>query len=285
MKFRFIESELGNFPVRTLCKVLSVSKSGFYKWLSFGKSHEIDTSEDLMSRIVDLHVTSRRTYGRRRIFSSLRHQGVSVSRGRVARLMKKLGLRGEGQPVKIRTTVSGTIGAVPNLILGECVQIKQPNEVWYSDISYVKTGEGWLYLCVVIDAFSRAIVGWSMSTRLKTKLLIDAVKPALQNRSVVPGLIFHSDKGSQYRSHAFSKLLQAWGVRQSMTGVDHCYENAFAESFFATLKKELVYRTVFSTRETARSAIFEFIEVFYNRRRIHSSLGNLPPLVYEVRQT
>jgi putative transposase len=194
--------------------------------------------------------------------------------------MKKLGICGIGKPKRKLTTKSGLAGAVQNL-LGKGHQTTAVNQLWVSDITYIRTSEGWLYLCTVLDAFSRAIVGWSMSERIDAQLVMDAVRVPLRDRKIIDPLIFHSDKGSQYRSNIVRKTLLCHGVLQSMTGVDHCYDNAMAESFFATLKKELVHRMEFKTRQEAKTAIFEFIEVYYNKVRAHSSIGNLSPLRYE----
>jgi putative transposase len=198
--------------------------------------------------------------------------------------MRMLGLEGLGRPKFKKTTQSGESGALPNLLVGG-LYLDGKDQVWCSDITYVRTRQGWLYLCAVMDLWSRKIVGWAMSDRMKASLVTQAMKAALKERNPPAGLIFHSDKGSQYRSQSVRKLAQSWGVRQSMTGKDHCYDNASAESLFATLKKELVHRVTFQTREEAKTAIFEFIEVFYNRARAHSALGYVSPLVYEDSQS
>lgn len=273
-----------SFSVSLLCKVMGVSASGFYKWRSADSSQRELENEDLATRIVEIHQASRGTYGRRRVRSTLAHQGVQVGKHRVARLMKMLGLQGLGRPRFKRTTRSGEIGALPNL-LADGIQLNRKDQAWCSDITYVRTRVGWLYLCVVMDCWSRKVVGWAMADRMKSSLVTDALKAALTHRKPAAGLIFHSDKGSQYRSKKVRALAQAWGLRQSMTGKDHCYDNAKAESLFATLKKELIHRVTFKTREEAKTAIFEFVEAFYNRARAHSALGYLSPVSYEGSQS
>ena len=229
---------------------------------------------------MEIYLTSRRTYGRRRIHATLKHQGVICGHNRVARLMKNLGICGIGKPKRKNTTKSGLLGAVPNL-LGKGHNTTAPNQLWVSDITYIRTSEGWLYLCTILDAFSRVIVGWSMDETLKSHLVLNALRGPLAKRKLTDPLIFHSDKGSQYRAKVVRRYLKDRAVLQSMTGQDHCFDNASAESFFATLKKELVHRVNFKTRREAKTAIFEFIEVFYNRVRAHSSIGNLAPMRYE----
>ena len=258
---------------------MEVSKSGFYKWLEckdIDYAHEVSLEEEIKK----IHTSSRGTYGRRRILSTLKKAFIKVGKKRVSKIMHKLNLWGVGKP-KFRTTTKVDRKAIhsPNLIPGDFKAYK-PNELWTSDITYISTKEGWVYLCIILDTFSRAIVGWSMQDNLKRELVLNSLNMAFKNRSGFPaGIIFHSDKGSQYSSGEVRKYLKLNKFHQSMS--NDCYENSITETFFATLKKELVHRCNFLTRKDAKCSITEYIEVFYNRIRAHSALDYIAPFEYE----
>ena len=261
---------------------MKVSRSGFYKWLKKEPSSRELENNKIKDKIMEIYKLSRKTYGKRRLHQALRQQGYSIGLGRVCRLMKQLRIQGLLLKVFVRTTDSGLQGACPNLYPRE-YKTKGINEVWVSDLTYIRSSEGWVYLCTVMDAHSRKIIGWSLESHMKTELVTKAVKSALQTRSYESRLIFHSDKGSQYRSFKMKGLLSKHSIKQSMTGKDHCFDNSKAESLFATIKKDMKKSIEFKTlsKREVKGAIFEYIEAFYNRIRLHSSLDYLSPCCYE----
>lgn len=262
---------------------MRVSRSGFYKWFSGARSKREVTDEQLKVEIEKIYRSSKKTYGRRRVHATLRHQFIKCGKNRAAKIMTRLGIQGIGKRKFKRTTNSDhNCPICPNLIVQD-FQTLSANILWTSDITYVPTKEGWLYLCIVLDTFSRAIVGWSMSDTMKSELVLNAIEMAVIFRKPSPGVIFHSDRGSQYASLAVKRALKKNRFHQSMSSTGNCYDNAISETFFATLKKELIHRCDFYTRKEAKSAIFEFIEVFYNRLRCHSALGFVSPMEYELR--
>ena len=266
----------------SMCDVLEVSRSSFYDWLNGGSSGRSGDNAELRETIQIVHDKSRGTYGRRRIAAHLTNQGQQISSGRVARRMKELQIKGiSPRPYVITTRPNRDLQNSPNLIKDEAVVVSRVNQVWVSDLTFIPTGEGWLFLCIVLDLCSRKIVGWSMRSDMKADILMDASKMAFKSREPIHGLIFHSDCGGQYKAHRFRKMLRRHQTRQSMTFAGNCYDNATAESFFGTLKTELVYRTKFATRDAAKAAVFEYIEVFYNRFRLHSAIGNQSPVEFE----
>lgn len=268
------------FPVAALCRVLRVSKSGFYAWLKRPASERATRDALLVPQIVASHERSDSTYGSPRILGDLQDAGERVGRKRVARLMREEGLRGVSRRRFVITTKrSEAEGAAPDLVERNFTA-DRPNALWVADITYVPTWAGFLFLAIVLDAFSRRIVGWAMATHLKTELVLDALEMALTQRSP-DGVIHHSDHGCQYTSLAFGKRCGEMGVRPSMGSVGDAYDNAMAESFFATLECELLNRRRFKTQVEARHAIFRFIEGWYNPHRRHSSLGNISPVSYE----
>lgn len=270
-----------NYSVPMLCRVMQVSKSGFYKWLTAPECKRSLENKTLSYHIKQIHTASREVYGRRRVHSTLRKQGWKCGKNRVRRLMKILSLRGVGKPkFRVTTNSDHKRPIAPNL-LNRDFSATSPNRVWTSDITYIPTREGWLYLCIVLDVYSRAIVGWSIESFINADLVISALKSAVNSRPIEPGLIFHSDRGSQYASGRVCKFLEDHKMQQSMSGKGNCYDNAVTESFFSTLKRELIHRCDFCTRSKAASAVFEFIEVFYNRKRSHSKLGFLSPFEFE----
>jgi len=268
------------FPVAALCRVLRVSKSGYYAWLKRPPCERATRDALLVPQITASHERSDSTYGSPRILGDLQEAGERVGRKRVARLMRVAGLRGVSRRRFVITTKrSETEGAAPDLVERKFIA-DRPNTLWVADITYVPTWAGFLFLAIVLDAFSRRIVGWAMATHLKTELVLDALEMALTQRNP-DGVIHHSDHGCQYTSLAFGKRCGEMGVRPSMGSVGDAYDNAMAESFFATLECELLNRRRFKTQVEARHAIFRFIEGWYNPHRRHSSLGNISPVSYE----
>lgn len=282
MKYRFIESHRAVYPVGRICQVLGVSRSGYYAWRERPVSERKQRNTCLLLHIRAVYHDSRRTYGSRRVYYELREQGVVCGRHRIARLMSQDGLRAvQRQRYKQTTRPNPRLPVAPN-VLNQDFSAQRPNQKWVADFTYIPTVQGWLYLATVMDVFSRQIVGWSMSERQQTALVEDALQMALARRCPQTGLLHHSDRGSQYASHDYQKLLAKEDIQVSMSRSGNCYDNAMMESFFATLKSEcVVYR--YTTRDDARSAIFDYIERWYNRRRRHSSLGYLSPVVFEQR--
>jgi transposase InsO family protein len=262
--------------------VLQVSRAAYYHWGHQPLSERAQADIQLTERIATIHTRSRQTYGAPRVRAELRNMGHGHSRKRVARLMRLAGLAGRYPKRFRRTTISDPLTSIPDLVQRDFAP-SAPNQLWVGDITYIRTWEGWLYLAVLLDCYSRRVVGWSMADHLRTELPLSALQMALARRGPAPQLIHHTDRGSQYTSDAYTKVLDAHRVRSSLSRPHNCWDNAVAESFFATLKSDLVYRHPWPTRAAARTAIFEYIEGFYNPRRIHSTLGNLSPVDYETR--
>jgi transposase InsO family protein len=238
-------------------------------------------NQRLYKKIKAVYNESHKTYGSPRICKALKQQGVTCSENRVARLMRLRGLRAKKtKRFKTTTKRDKAARAAPNLLERD-FSADRPNQKWVTDITYIRTGEGWLYLAAVLDLFSRRIVGWAMSDRMTSDLTVSALKMAVQQRQVDPGLLHHSDQGSQYTAEEYQQLLEDWGIKVSMNGAGSWYDNAAMESFFGTLKGEWVYHHAYRTRIQARADIFYYIEAFYNRRRLHSTLGYLSPMAYE----
>lgn len=285
MIYAFIEIQKTNHRVNVMCRVLKVSKSGFYGWRDRAPSARAQNDALLSEKIVRIHRDSRETYGAPRIHFELRMLGVRCARKRVARLMREAGLFGCGgrRRRKARTTLRSRTERTPPApdLVKRNFTPEAPDRLWVADITYVRTWEGWLYLSFVLDTYSRRIVGWSMANNLKTDLVLDALNMAIYTRRPSPGLIHHSDRGSQYTSVEFGSRLREAALLPSMGSVADAYDNSVAESFVSTLKRELIHRHSWPTRQIARSAIFEYIEGFYNTRRRHSALGHLSPSEYE----
>jgi putative transposase len=283
-RYRFIAAEKATYPVSLLCRVLDVSRTSFYAWLERGPSTHEQTDQQLLRQISKIHRASRGTYGAPRVHAELRDDyGVRTSRKRVARLMRTAGLVGcHRRRRRGLTRPDPQATPAPDLV-GRLFDPGAPDRTWFADISYIPTGQGWLYLAAVLDGCSRRVVGWAMADHLRAELALDAFQMALERRQPARGLICHSDRGSQYTAGVYTQALEAAGVRQSMGRVATCFDNAACESFFATLKTELVHTRAWPTRQAARTAIYEYIEVFYNRRRRHSSLDYLSPTEYERR--
>ena len=282
--FGFIEVEKANYPVILLCRLPGVSRSGYYAWRERPSSARTQRNLVLTKRIRTIHERSRGTYGAPRIHAELRYDGVCCSRKRVARLLRLAGLQGCHRRKGPRTTRrSPEMASAPDLVKRDFVA-SAPDRLWVADITYIPTWAGFLSLAVVLDVYSRRIVGWAMAEHLRTELVVEAVEMALWQRRPA-GVIHHSDQGSQYTSLAFGRRLREAGMTASMGSRGDCFDNAMAESFFATLECELLARRSFLTRNAARLALFDYIEGFYNTHRRHSALGYLSPLAYERRWT
>ncbi len=281
MKYAFIGEHAAAFSVERLCRVLGVGRSGYYAWRERPVSPREQANQTLLGQIRSAYQTSRQTYGSPRVYHALRGQGVGCGRHRVARLMRQAGLVARGKrKFHPRTTQSNPRSVPAPNRLGQDFSAQAPNQKWGVDLTYIATGEGWLYLAVVLDLFSRRIVGWAMSERMDTALVENALRMALGQRHPPAGLLHHSDRGSQYTSAGYRACLQAALVELSMSGTGNCYDNAVVESFFASLKAECA-PAPFVTRAQARTVIFEYLEIWYNRQRIHSALDYLSPAEFE----
>jgi putative transposase len=271
------------FPIATLCRVLGVSPSGYYAWSERPPSARVQADEILLEQIRAIHAQSRGTYGARRIRIELREQGIPCARKRIARLMRQAGLAGaQRRRYRGTTRQNREATAAPDLVQRDFTALG-PNQLWVADVTYVPTGEGWLYLATVLDAWSRRIVGWAMGETLRTDLVLEALNMAVWNRRPAAGVVHHSDRGAQYTSVTFSRRCKEAGILPSTGSVGDAYDNALAEAFFATLETELLMRHKFATRKAARLALFDFIEGFYNSHRRHSALGYLSPAEFELR--
>jgi putative transposase len=263
-----------------MCRVLGVSRSGYYAWRKREPSQRAKEDVMLTDRIKQIHADSRGTYGRPRVHAALQAEGIRIGKERVARLMKEAGLRGVSRRKRPSTTIrTGSERPAPDLVERDFTA-ERPDELWIADITYVPTRAGYLYLAVVLDAFSRRVVGWAMADHLRTELVLDALDMASKQRDPEE-TVHHSDQGCQYTAIAFGNRCKDAGVRPSMGSVGDCYDNAMCESFFATLECELIERESFSDRSEARLSVFEFIEGWYNPDRLHSGLGYKSPQYYE----
>lgn len=282
MRYRVIHEHDRRYPIRFMCRALAVSAAGYYAWRSRPESARSIQTRILRSAIRVIHQESRETYGSPRIWDALVKQGHHVGEHRVARLMRQDGIRAK-TVTKWRATTSSSHGLpVAANTLDRQFRVSQPNRVWAGDITYVWTREGWLYLAVLLDLYSRAVIGWAMGPRLTGALTEQALRMALTTRQPTAGLLHHSDRGSQYAAGSYQQLLTTHGVTTSMSRKGNCWDNACVESFFGTLKRELVYQRQYATRSEATQDIFEYIEVFYNRNRRHSMLGYQSPAEYEA---
>jgi transposase InsO family protein len=269
------------FQVRSMCQALDVSRSGYYDWLTRAPSAHAQKDQVLSERIRVHFEANRRVYGTRRLKACLADEGEHVSRRRIGRLMAQQDLQVKTRRKFKVTTDSHHGQAVAPHVLERHFDVNEPDTAYVGDITYIWTAQGWLYLAVVIDLFSRAVVGWSMSPWLKADLVTNALQMALDRRQPKAGLLMHTDRGSQYGADRYLHLMHRYGIEASMSRTGNCWDNAVAESFFHTLKTECVYLERFETREQAQTVIFDYVEVFYNRQRRHSSNGNLAPMVYE----
>jgi putative transposase len=283
MRFTWIKEHQQQFPVEVMCQVLEVSKSGFYASLDRPPSERQKRQEELAEKIKAVHEENRCVYGSPRVHQALLAEGEKVCENTVAKVMKHRQISAKIKKKFIPRTTDSSHAYVPapNLLDGE-FEAKAPDRKWAADITYIPTVEGWLYLAAVIDLCSRKIVGWSMAEHMRAELVGDALKMALGRRNPSPGLLHHSDRGVQYACEDYQCLLQSHNITCSMSGKGDCWDNAVSESFWATLKTELVHQEHYATREQARRSIFEYIEVFYNRKRLHSSLGYVSPEAFEA---
>jgi putative transposase len=285
-RFAFVAAERANHAVATLCRITGASVSGFHAWLRAipATRARAEAESELRGHIGRIFSARRRVYGSPRIRAELRREGRRHSRRRLARLMREMGLsarRGRRRPP--RTTDSRhDLPVAPNLLDRHFVA-ERPDTVWLADISYLPTDEGWLYLAVVEDLATREIVGWSMADHLRAGLCVDALVMALQHRRPEPGLIHHSDRGVQYAAEPYRRALEQHGIKQSMSRRGNCLDNAPMEAFFASLKKEQIHHARFRTREEAKAAVFDYVEIFYNRQRLHSALGYRTPVETRLR--
>lgn len=281
MKYAFIKSHRTTFSVSLMCKVMEVTRSAFYDWLNRPESARNREDRQLSEKVKKIHEKSRETYGARRIRQELVEDGEPISRTRVGRLMKQQGLESKSKR-KFKATTNSNHGrpVAPNLLDREFL-VDQPDTVYAGDITYIPTDEGWLYLAVLIDLYSRAVVGWAMSERMTAQLANDALMMAIWKRRPPKGLMTHSDRGSQYASALYQKTIKDHGFICSMSRKGNCWDNAPSESFFHTLKTELTHHKRYQTRLEAKQEIFEYIEVFYSRQRRHSTIGYQTPMGYE----
>jgi putative transposase len=283
MTYRFIEKHQDQWPIRTQCRVLGVAASGYYAWRGRGASQRTIANQNLLQDIWRIYWESGKRYGSRRVLRELKDQGQSVGHRRVEKLMKANDLHSiTRKRVRIRTTDSNHNLPVAENVLDRNFGALNPNEKWVSDITFVPTNDGWIYLAIILDLYSKKIVGWAMRDHMKTELVLAALMMALQRQKPKAGFIHHSDRGSQYASHAYQEALRAAGAIPSMSRKGNCWDNAPAESFFHTLKTELVHHKRYPTKEDAKRDLFAYIEGFYNTRRIHSSIGYVTPLQMEL---
>ena len=283
MKYRFIREHQQEYPVTTMCQVLDVSVSGYYAWKQRPVSARQIADEQLSIHIRQVHEATHQIYGSRRIRAELAEQGSSCGRKRVVRLMRQQGLKARRRRHRTVTTDSQHSDPVAPNLLDREFSAPAPNAKWVTDITGVWTAEGWLYVAVVLDLFSRLVVGWAMAAHRDAELVEQALSMALMRRHPQAGLLHHSDRGSQYTSGSYQALLAQRGIQVSMSGKGDCYDNAAMESFFSSLKGEWTDWHPYQTRQEAQLSIFEYIEVFYNRQRRHSTLGYLSPVIYEQR--
>jgi putative transposase len=283
MSFRFIEDHRGAYPVRVMCAVLEVSSAGYYAWRSRPQSARSRANGQLVASIRQIHQDSGRRYGSPRVHAVLQAQGRGTSRGRIERLMRRHGIRAiMTPPRRARTTDSRHALPIARNLINRDFTAATPNRVWLADITYIPTGEGWLYLAAIMDLYSRKIVGWAMRDHLHTELASAALAMAIRRQRPPAGLIHHSDRGVHYASNDYRAALADAGCIASMSRRADCYDNAPMESFFHTLKTELVHHSDYATREQAQRDIFAFIEGFYNRTRLHSAIGYISPIQMEL---
>ncbi|GHO90776.1 transposase [Reticulibacter mediterranei] len=281
MKFQFIEDHRQEYAVKTMCRTLSVSECGYYAWRKRPKSEREQKNEELTQHIQQIFEHNRQIYGSPRIHVELNDLGVKCSRKHVARLMRAAGISAGQKRRRVRTTDSSHKNPVADNRLNREFNAFAPNTRWTGDITGIETGQGWLYLAIILDLYSRKVVGWSMSLHRDEELVEKALKMALIQRCPKSGLMHHTDRGSQYTSQAYQGLLASAGITCSMSRKGNCWDNAPTESFFGTLKREWTHRHHYQTQTQARQSIFDYIETFYNRKRRHSALGYLSPVAYE----
>jgi len=283
MRYCAIQEHDRRYPIRLMCRALTVSPAGYYAWAHRPESDRSVHNRTLLSAIRVIHRESRETYGSPSIWDALVKRGHEVGENRIARLMRVDGIRAKTVKQWRATTDSDHTWPVATNILNRQFQVEQPNQVWAGDLTYVWTSEDWLYLAVVLDLYSRAVIGWAMGSRLTVDLAERALTMALTHRKPTAGLLHHSDRGSQYAAQRYQRLLGEHGITPSMSRTGNCWDHACVERFFGTLKRELVYHRHYATRDEATQDIFEYIEVFYNRLRRHSTLGYDSSAEFEAR--
>ena len=281
MRFAFIHGEKANHPIKALCRLMEVSRQGYYAWVSRPPNPRVEADAALRKAVRDVFDASHQNYGSPRILKELRKQGFEASKRRVERAMRGMGLTPPAPRRHCRTTMTNQNDAPAPNTLARDFTATRPNERWVTDITYVWTDEGWAYAAVILDLFSRAVVGWAIDSTLETSLVLRALESAIVRRRPEAGLLHHSDRGCQYTSFDYRSRLAALAVTVSMSRKDNCWDNAVAESFFATLKRELIHRRTWRSRSDLHAAVFEYIEVFYNRRRLHSSIDYKTPAEVE----
>lgn len=288
MRYAFIENHRATWPIAIQCRVLAVSRSGYYEWRRRPVSERALRRASLTAQIREFHVGHHASYGSPRVFRELRARGERVNEKTVAKVMREAGIQAKSQrKFRVTTTDSNHTQPVAENVLNREFTAETRNQKWVADITYIATLEGWLYLAAVIDLFTRKVVGWSMSERIDSRLVVDALEMAVSRELPASsqlsgaGLVAHSDRGVQYASEHDQGVLTEYDIKCSMSRQANCWDNAPAESFFATLKKELVHHETYETREAARVSLFDYIEVFYNRERRHSALGDVSPAAFE----
>jgi len=282
-RYQRIDQLRTEHSIQTLCRVLKVSRSGYYNWSQREPSRRQEEDARLTEALVKAHVASRQTYGRPRLQEVLRVQGHRCSGKRIGRLMKVAQLCGrQRRRYKPRTTDSDHDSPIAANVMAQRQAPHAPDQVWVTDLTYIQTDEGWLYLSVLLDLYSRRVVGWAFAEHLQTALPQAALRMALQHRQPAPGLLHHSDRGCQYASADYRSLLAQHGLEPSMSRAGNCYDNAAMESFWSTLKLELIYRQNWTSKAQVQMAVFDYIETFYNRERLHSALGYKSPVAFEI---
>jgi len=279
--FAWIEERRSEYPLAVLCRVLEVSRSGYYAWAKRSPSETATRREALATQIQEVHTEMRGRYGSPRLTAELNARGITCCVNTVAKAMKTQGIRAKTVKRFVRTTDSNHRLPVAQNVLDRDFTPAQPNAAWVMDMTYIPTHEGWLFLALVVDLFSRRIVGWAMDATMTSRLVVDALEMAVRQRCVTAGLVAHSDRGSQYASDHYQSELRRLGMVCSMSGVGQCWDNAVVESTFGSLKRELIHHETYATRDEAKASVFEYVEVFYNRVRRHSTLGYVSPAEYE----
>lgn len=276
-----MEDHRGQYGIQSLCRVLEVSASGYYAWRKEPRSKKEREKVRILTHIKAIHEESRKSYGSPRVHAELCSRGIECGENRVAKLMREEGIRAKHKKKYKATTDSNHELAVQENKLNRSFEVSAPNRVWAADLTYIRTAEGWLYLAVVLDLFSRKVIGWSMRETMEKRLVMDALSMALGQRVIEGEILHHSDRGSQYASHDYQEMLSRAGITGSMSRRGNCWDNAVAESFFSSLKREWVQDRTYRTRAEARENIFHYIEIWYNRKRRHSTLGYLSPAAFE----
>lgn len=283
MKYAFIESCRGDYPVKLMCRVLGLSRPGYYAWRTREPSDQAKRRESIGERLETLFYRFKRRYGARRLTEELNNEGIACSENYIADVMRERGLKAlNGKGFRYQRRVESMTQVKEN-VLGRNFSSDAPNRKWVTDITYIKVGRSWAYLAVVLDLFSRKVVGWAVDTHMRESLVLEALEMALQRREFSDGLLLHSDRGVQYRGNEYQQWLRDLCFVPSMSRKGNCWDNAVMESFFARLKVELIYPENYRTLDALRTGLFEYIEIFYNRQRRHSSLGYAAPASYESR--